>query len=104
MKAPKRSRRLPLSTALGEGLAAFRQDHNVRQEDIAISAREIGLKWTRATVANIEAGGRALSPEETLLLRQIIYGAAGQAPQSVTDLIADDVVVILAEGVAINPL
>jgi transcriptional regulator with XRE-family HTH domain len=98
-----RSRQLDLSAAIGEGLARFRHDRGLRQEDFATSAREIGLKWTRATIAAVETGRRSLTAEEMLLLRQVIYGASGQAPASVVDLIADDVKIVVAEGVAVAP-
>ena len=47
----------------------WRQDAGLLQEDVAAAARRRGLKWTRATVAAIELGKRAISLDEFLSLR-----------------------------------
>ena len=57
-----------LEVAIGERLRELRQERGARQEDVAARAREIGLTWSRATVALLEAGRRQLSVGEFLLL------------------------------------
>lgn len=59
--------------ALVDSLRVRRGQRGESQEDVAAAAREVGLDWTRATVANIEAGKRHLSPGEFVAL-PLVYG------------------------------
>lgn len=86
---------ITLQRLLARRLRELRIAHNARQEDMADGALMVGLDWTRSTVAAIEAGRRALSIEEFILLPVIVaigYGAAcrldellGVTPQGFQD-------------------
>lgn len=57
---------------MGERLAEARRRKGWRQEDVVAEARDWGIPWTRAVVANIEGGRRELSAGEIVLL-PLIY-------------------------------
>lgn len=62
-----------LSHLVGERIREMREISQVRQEDIAATARKhYGLAWTRATIAALESGKRSLSVEELVLLPLIV--------------------------------
>lgn len=66
-----------LSAVIGENLQPLRLQHGRNQDDVATSARRFGLRWTRATVAALETGRRALDLGEYLLLPLILRDAFG---------------------------
>jgi transcriptional regulator with XRE-family HTH domain len=57
-----------LAAVAGRNLRKHRQERGLRQDDVAHSVRKIGLDWSRAVVAAIETGGRALDLGELVLL------------------------------------
>lgn len=63
---------------IGRGLANLRSATGLRQEDVAFTARHIGLDWTRATVTAIELGRRELTATEILLLPAVLEEATGR--------------------------
>jgi hypothetical protein len=67
----------PLAVIVGEGLRAFRDEKNLRQDDVAAVAREFGLKWGRSSVAALEGGTRDLKIEELFLLSFIVGRLGG---------------------------
>lgn len=77
-----------LSRVVGERLKALRQQYGDSAEDVASAARDLGLTWRRATVAQIENGERGLSAEELVLL-PLILGLACGLPHSWEELIGD---------------
>jgi transcriptional regulator with XRE-family HTH domain len=58
-----------LSAEIGTLFRATREQGGFRQDQIAAFAREVGLSWTRATIAAIETGRRELSLAEFLAVR-----------------------------------
>ena len=69
-----------LDMLLAEQVKALREHHGRRQDDVARGARRCGLRWTRATVAALEAGRRRLSALETLLLPAVLTYGLGIDP------------------------
>ncbi len=65
---------VPLGRVISGRLRELRA--GVPQETVAAEARQLGLDWSRATVADIELGRRQLSIGELLLLPEI-FGRAG---------------------------
>ena len=61
-----------VSSIIGERLRAWRNAERLRQEDIALGARDCGLGWTQATVAAIEGGRREVSLREFLALPLLV--------------------------------
>ena len=61
-----------LAAALGKELQAFRAARVLRQDDVARSARRVGLPWTRMVVRALEAGRRELSIDEFALLPLVL--------------------------------
>jgi hypothetical protein len=89
-----------LTAVIGQRIAEIRTHTGVRQEDVAASARALGLRWTRATVAGVEAGRRQLTPEELLLLPYVIQHACPvDAPFGLAELIPEEASVQLPGGV-----
>lgn len=66
-----------LTVIIGKQLRVFREDHGLRQEDVAEAARELGLSWGRSSVAALEAGNRDLKLEELILLNALIKKLGG---------------------------
>jgi transcriptional regulator with XRE-family HTH domain len=58
----------PFGAQVGARLRQLREDLGLRQEEIAVAARKVGLGWDRSIVASIETGQRELRAEELLLL------------------------------------
>lgn len=58
----------PFGAHLGRRLREIREGRGWRQDDVAAAAQDVGLDWSRATVAAIESGRRQLGAEELLLL------------------------------------
>lgn len=67
----------PLAAIVGDRLKAFREQHQLRQSDLATAAEKAGLSWSRSSVAALEAGTRNLSIEELILLPLVISNAGG---------------------------
>ncbi|MGW0372429.1 helix-turn-helix domain-containing protein [Streptomyces coeruleorubidus] len=84
----------PLSAIIGERLRLFREDRGLRQADIAAAAAASGLKWSRSSIAALEAGTRNLSIEELLLLPYVVMNAGGWDHP----LVPPDVKIWSAEG------
>jgi transcriptional regulator with XRE-family HTH domain len=108
-----------LGRAISERLRELRVDYGVPQERIAAEARQLGLDWSRATVADIERGRRQILIGELLLLPLILSRAGvwaleyseiqgprhgvervetGRHPVAVTDLLPDEDRPILLAG------
>jgi DNA-binding XRE family transcriptional regulator len=68
---------LTVDQAIGQRLRELRDEHGLRQDQVAKAARQVGLGWTQSTVAAIERGNRALSLGEWFLLPTVI-GFAGR--------------------------
>ncbi len=62
----------PLGGILGAAIREARETRRLRQDDLAAVAREVGLPWTRVTVAAIEIGRRRLTLDEFLLLPAVL--------------------------------
>lgn len=62
-----------LSAAVGFGLINVRETGRLRQQDVADAAAVLGLPWTQATVAAVEAGRRKLSLAELMLVAEIVH-------------------------------
>jgi hypothetical protein len=71
---------MTLAAYLGDELRRRRVLRQLRQEDIATTARAWGLRWARSDVAALEAGRRSLALEEVFLLPWI---AANEGPDAV---------------------
>src|SRR5215510_7547295 len=61
-----------LAAAVGKGLRAFREAKRVRQNDVALAARQTGLAWTRSIVMALEDGRRYLTIDEFARLPLIL--------------------------------
>lgn len=116
---------VPLARVLGERLRFLRTRAGVPQEAIAAEARRLGLGWAKSSVAALEAGRRALTLEEGLLLPVVLARAGirglelarfrtpdgaeelvvtGQHPVGLMDLLPeDDRPVRLADGAQTTP-
>jgi len=83
--------------------ALFRDNPEVRQEDLAAEARRCGLDWSQSTVANLLAGSRQLRTEELVLLPLVVLGAFG-VDSNLWALLVDDreEMVPLQDGVRIS--
>lgn len=90
-----------LSRALGERLKALRQTAGVSAEQVAEAARDLGLSWRRATVAQIENGDRGLSAEELVLL-PLLLGLGLALPHSWEELIGEGENLRLGPAVAVD--
>jgi transcriptional regulator with XRE-family HTH domain len=65
----------PIDAVLSANVARLRQGKEWSQAQLARAVRHHGLAWTRATVAQVETGGRALSAKEVLVLAAV-FGTA----------------------------
>jgi transcriptional regulator with XRE-family HTH domain len=70
--APGTMRATPLSAAIGERMRQLREERGLRQEDVAQAARQLGYRWTRVAVAQLESGQRRLSAAEFLSLPDML--------------------------------
>lgn len=82
---PKKAKSEGLSDRIAGAIRALRSEHDVSQNAIAQAARSLGLRWSSATVANIEAGRRKLSLDEFALLPAIVYFAVPLADEYAPD-------------------
>lgn len=57
-----------LRFVLGTCFRKIRESRGLLQEDLAVAGRQLGLDWTRSTIAAIELGRRKLDLEEFILL------------------------------------
>lgn len=83
-----------LTTVVVRQLRLLREQHAVRQDDVARAARRRGLKWTRATVAALETGRRKLGAEELVLLPAVLSDSFGRDLQ-LADLLPLDALIAL---------
>src|SRR5262245_19090019 len=67
---------IPLGLVISGRLRELRSASGVPQERVAAEARQLGLDWHRATVADIELGRRQLLTGELLMVPTIL-GRAG---------------------------
>jgi transcriptional regulator with XRE-family HTH domain len=65
------------SAVVGEIMRRLRHEYGRNQDDVATSARTMGLAWTRATVAALETGRRSLDLGEYFLLPVVLNHAFG---------------------------
>jgi len=70
----------PLATAVGTRMRELRDERTLRQDDVAVAARGLGFRWTRAAVARLEAGQRRLSAAEFLFLPEMLNFAMLKLP------------------------
>jgi transcriptional regulator with XRE-family HTH domain len=63
---------ITLKAAQGINVAKARKERHLRQEEVAALAVNLGLGWTRATVAAIETGRRDISLVEGLFLAHVL--------------------------------
>lgn len=73
---------------VGRAVRQLREQHGQRQDDVARSARELGLTWTASKIAALERGDKALPAEELLLLPLVLASAQCGQP-SLADLLPD---------------
>lgn len=69
---------------LGMRLRSLRESAGKRQDDIAHTAKSVGLSWGRSSVASLEAGTRNLSAFEWILLPEIYGCPAGALMEAIT--------------------
>lgn len=69
------------SAVVGARLREMRTQAGLRQDDVAAAARHFGLRWTRATVAAVETGGRELTVSELLLLPRVLSLAIARSQE-----------------------
>ncbi len=79
---------LTLRQWVGQAVRSLREQHGKRQDDVARSARTLGLSWTASKVAALERGDKALPAEELLLLPLVLEKAMCGQP-SLADLLPD---------------
>lgn len=77
----------PLWVAVGENVKRFREAKGWTQEDAATLLRSDGLDFTRATIAHLERGSRALALDEIGLFRHALG-------MSLADLLAGESVIV----------
>ncbi len=79
---------LTLRQWVGLAVRRLREQHGKRQDDVARSARQLGLTWTASKIAVLERGDKALPAEELLLLPLVLAWAQCGQP-SLADLLPD---------------
>lgn len=67
---------LTLTVAIGDRLRELRSQMRLRQDDVASTARALGLRWSRVAVARLEAGVGQLEAAEFLMLPQVLMMAS----------------------------
>lgn len=77
---------LTLRQWVGQAVRRLREHCGQRQDDVARSARELGLTWTASKIAALERGDKAL-PAEELLLLPLVLTRAGCGRPSLADLL-----------------
>ena len=75
---------------IGENLRSLREQAGKRQDDVAAAARDLGLRWSQATVGAIEIGRREVTVGELVLLPVILHKSLG------VELAASDLLVAAA--------
>lgn len=68
-----------LTAAIGNRLRELRGEIRLRQDDVASTARALGLRWSRVAVARLEAGVGQLEAAELLMLPQVLMMASLRA-------------------------
>jgi transcriptional regulator with XRE-family HTH domain len=89
-----------LAHGVGLGIAALRDRHGARQEDVAAAARELGLPWTQPVIAALETGRRRLDAEELVLLPLVLARCLGR-PVSLSEVLP--AAAVSAGGVDLDP-
>lgn len=84
---------------IAENLRHLRQERDLRQDALAATARAHGLAWTQQTVAAIEAGRRAVSLGELLLLQSLLELPLGEL---LPELLMTDEAEVEVEGVVLS--
>lgn len=77
---------LTLRQWVGRAVRQIREHHGQRQDDLARSAREVGLTWTSSKISALERGDKAL-PAEELLLLPLVLARAGCGSPTLADLL-----------------
>ena len=70
---------MTLTAAIGDRLRELRSEMRLRQDDVASTARALGLRWSRVAVARVEAGVGQLEAAEFLMLPQVLMMASLRA-------------------------
>jgi transcriptional regulator with XRE-family HTH domain len=63
-----------LHQAIGANLKRLRSALEMSQDELANAARQLGLDWSRSSVAAVELGSKTLDPDELLLLILVVGG------------------------------
>lgn len=74
----------PMAFGFGMDLRAIRVARGARQDDVARAARKAGLPWTRASVASLETGRRAMTVDELRLLPVLLHHLGAPADIRIT--------------------
>lgn len=90
---------LSLRQWVGRAVRRLREQHGQRQDDVARSARQLGLTWTASKIAALERGDKALPAEELLLLPLVLADAQCGRP-SLADLLPGSGIVRLGDTTA----
>lgn len=79
----------PIDSHLARRLRELRRERNVTADGLAVTARRLGLGWSRSTVSAIETGVRGLSARELVAL-PVVFAAidegTGRPPVTIDDL------------------
>lgn len=65
-----------LTAGIGDRLKKLRTEMGLRQDDLASTARALGFRWSRVTVARLEGGVGQLEAAEFLMLPQVLVMAS----------------------------
>ena len=78
--SPKKPPTTTITETIRANVRTFRVNREWSQDDVAERMRELGFKWTRSTVAEVEGGGRGrnVSIEEWIGLGEIFKVGAFQ--------------------------
>jgi transcriptional regulator with XRE-family HTH domain len=92
-----------LSSVVGRELRVLREAGRITQAQLAAAAKQLGMEWTKATVATIELGRRQLSIGEFLLLPEILGRAGAGWGYDLSDLLPDISQPVLVAGAVTAP-
>jgi transcriptional regulator with XRE-family HTH domain len=77
---------MQLTQVVGNKVRHLREQTGATQDHVARAARDVGLTWGRSSVAQLEAGTRALSAAELILL-PLVFLAAFDCELSLTEIV-----------------
>jgi transcriptional regulator with XRE-family HTH domain len=91
MNAPK-----ALRDVVGAHVRLLRERAGARQEDVARSARGLGLAWSRQKVDELERGKKAIRAEELILLPGVLSRALDQGVSMADQFDNDELITLSA--------